>query len=85
MKRSMSRSLDKIYQLVKKEKIVNKVLFCNLLDLSPSTFYNYKPFVLDRYPNIIYEDGSLKWIESEDYEINDNSKNKNDTLSHTHD
>ena len=76
MKRSMSRVLDKIYRLVKERKIIDIVTFCNLMDLSPSTFYNYRKFVLDRYPNIIYEDGSLKWIESEDCEINDTSKNK---------
>lgn len=63
MKRNMSRSLDKIYNLVKKEKIVDIVKFCDLLDLSPSTFYNYRKFVTTRYPNIIYENQAFKWIE----------------------
>lgn len=66
MKRSMSKAIDKIYQLVKKEKIVDIVKFCDLLDLSPSTFYNYKKFVVSRYPNIIYEEGCFKWLESEE-------------------
>lgn len=66
MKRSMSRTLDKIYRLVKEYKNVDIVMFCNKLDFSPSTFYNYRKFVLDRYVNIIYEDNAFKWIESED-------------------
>ena len=64
MKRSMSKVLDKIYQLVKKEKIVDIVKFCDMLDLSPSTFYNYRKFITTRYSNIIYENQSYKWIES---------------------
>lgn len=66
MKRNMSKAIDKIYQLVKKEKIVDIVKFCDLLDLSPSTFYNYRKFVIARYDNIIYEDGCFKWIEMEE-------------------
>ena len=62
----MSRVLDKIYYLVKEEKIVDVVVFCKLMDLSPSTFYNYRKFVIDRYENIIYEDGCFKWIEIDD-------------------
>jgi len=64
MKRNMSKSLDKIYQLVKKEKVVDIVKFCDMLNLSPSTFYNYRKFVESRYPSIIYEDQSFKWIET---------------------
>lgn len=66
MKRSMSRTLDKIYRLVKEYKNVDIVMFCDRLDLSPSTFYNYRKFVLARYENIIYEDNAFKWMESED-------------------
>ena len=62
----MSKSLDKIYQLVKKEKVVDIVKFCDMLNLSPSTFYNYRKFVEVRYPNIIYENQTFKWIESEE-------------------
>ena len=68
MNRTMSKRLDKIYQLVKEKKRVDVVLFCNLLDLSPSTFHNYKKFVLARYPNIIYDDYAFVWIESEDFD-----------------
>ena len=63
MKRNMSATINKIYQLVKKEKVVDVVKFCNLLDLSPSSFYNYRKFVESRYDNIIYENGTFKWIE----------------------
>jgi len=66
MKRNMSKTLDKIYRLVQKEKRVDIVKFCNLLDMSPSTFYNYRKFVEARYVNIIYEDGMLQWIETEE-------------------
>lgn len=68
MKRNMSRTLDKIYKIVQKEKIVDIVKFCDLLDLSPSSFYNYRKFVVARYPNVIYENGEFKWIESEEVE-----------------
>ncbi|MFN3654640.1 MAG: hypothetical protein ACK4TO_04855 [Candidatus Nitrosotenuis sp.] len=66
MKRNMSRALDKIYQLVKEEKMVDIVAFCDKLNLSPSTFYNYRKFVTARYENIIYENGCLKWFEVEE-------------------
>jgi len=65
MKRSMNKTIDKIYQLVKREKNVDVVKFCSLLDLSPSSFYNYRRFVTSRYENVIYEDGSFKWLEME--------------------
>ena len=66
MKRTMSKLLDRIYQLVKQEKVVDVVKFCDLLDLSPSTFYNYRKFVTSRYVNITYENGNLKWLDTED-------------------
>jgi len=66
MKRKMSKQIDAIYQLVKRLKVVDVVAFCEHLDLSPSTFYNYKKFVLSRYVNIVYEDGQYKWIEHEE-------------------
>jgi len=69
MKKSMSKVLDKIYRLVQDKKLVDIVTFCKELDLSPSTFYNYRKFVVDRYENIIYEDGCFKWIETEDSDI----------------
>ena len=68
MKRGMHRTLEKIKALVEKEKMVDIVKFCDRLDLSPSSFYNYRKFVLARYPNIIYEGGYLKWIEVETVE-----------------
>lgn len=63
MKRNMSKTLDRIYQLVKREKVVDIVKFCDLLDLSPSSFYNYRKFVTQRYTNIIYENQMFKWVE----------------------
>lgn len=78
MKKSMSALLGKIYQLVKMEKTVDIVLFCKKLDLSPSTFYNYRKFVIDRYENIIYEDGSFKWVD-EDHTEQLNQENNNDS------
>ncbi|MGQ0796010.1 MAG: hypothetical protein ACT4N5_07510 [Nitrosopumilaceae archaeon] len=77
MKRSMSKALDKIYRLVKEKKIVDIVTFCDLLNLSPSTFYNYRRFVTTRYENIIYENGCLKWLESEALETGNNTESKN--------
>jgi ACT domain-containing protein len=66
MKRSMSSTLDKIYQLVKKQKSIDIFMFCDLLNMSPSSWYNYKKFILHRYPdNIVFEDEKLKWIETE--------------------
>lgn len=76
----MSRVLDKIYRLVKERKTVDIVTFCNLMDLSPSTFYNYRKFVLDRYENVIYENGCFKWIESEESEIDNTPINKNKSM-----
>ena len=66
MKRTMNTTIDKIYRLIKKEKVVDVVKFCSLLDLSPSTFYNYRKFLESRYVNISYEDGSFKWLEVEE-------------------
>ena len=63
MKRTMSKLLDRIYRLVEEKKVVDVVSFCDFLDLSPSTFYNYRKFVTSRYVNIIYENGAFKWIE----------------------
>jgi len=77
MKRSMSRALDKIYRLVKEKKTVDIVTFCDLLDLSPSTFYNYRRFVTTRYENIIYENGCFKWLEVEDLEPDTKNESKN--------
>ena len=68
MKRNMHKTIDKIAQLVRKEKVVDIVTFCNLLDLSPSSFYNYRKFVIARYDDIIYEDGAFKIIETVDVE-----------------
>jgi ACT domain-containing protein len=64
----MHKTIDKIAKLVRKEKVVDIVKFCNLLDLSPSSFYNYRKFVIDRYHDIIYEDGCFKVIEVEEVE-----------------
>ena len=65
MKRNMSKSIDKIAKLVRKEKRVDVVKFCDMLDLSPSSFYNYRKFVISRYHDIIYENGEFIALESE--------------------
>lgn len=71
----MAKTLDRIYQLVKKKKHVDIFTFCDLLDMSPSSFYNYKKFVLHRYgDSIIYDDNQLKWVESEIVKSNDNPR-----------
>lgn len=66
MKKSMSSVLDRIYRLVKEYKRVDIVCFCDKLDLSPSTFYNYRKFVVARYVNIEYQNGALVWSDTED-------------------
>jgi len=66
MKRNMHKSIDKIAQLIRKEKVVDIVKFCDMLDLSPSTFYNYRKFVVARYHDIIYENGEFRVIKVKD-------------------
>lgn len=68
MKRNMHASIDRIAKLVAKEKVVDVVKFCDELNLSPSSFYNYRKFVVARYPEIIYENGTFKLIESNEVE-----------------
>jgi len=65
MKRGMHSQLEKIKRLVQKEKHVDIVKFCDMMNLSPSTFYNYRKFVVSRYHNIIYEGQAFHWIDSE--------------------
>jgi len=69
MKRNMHKTIDKIAKLVRKEKVVDIVKFCDLLDLSPSSFYNYRKFVTSRYEDIIYENGEFRVLETVDYPI----------------
>ena len=64
MKRNMHNSIDRIAKLVAREKVVDIVKFCDVLNLSPSSFYNYRKFVTARYPNIIYEHQEYKLVES---------------------
>jgi len=66
MKRNMAKSIDRIAKLVRNEKRVDVVKFCNMLNLSPSSFYNYRKFVVDRYHDIIYENGEFVLIETEE-------------------
>ena len=66
MKRGMHSQLEKMKRLIETEKIVDIVRFCDRLNLSPSTFYNYRKFIVSRYPNIIYEHQTFKWIESKE-------------------
>ena len=64
MKRNMAKSIDRIAKLVREEKRVDVVKFCNMLNLSPSSFYNYRKFVIDRYHDIIYENGEFIALET---------------------
>lgn len=66
MKRNMAKSLDRIAKLVRKEKRVDIVKFCDMLDLSPSSFYNYRKFVTSRYHDIIYENGQFIALDVEE-------------------
>ena len=63
----MHKTIDKIAKLVRKEKVVDIVKFCDLLDLSPSSFYNYRKFVVARYEDIIYENGEFRALNVVDY------------------
>ena len=66
MKRNMARSIDRIAKLVREEKRLDIVKFCDILNLSPSSFYNYRKFVTARYHDIIYENGEFVLIEIQD-------------------
>ena len=63
MKRNMARSIDRIAKLVRDEKRVDIVKFCDVLNLSPSSFYNYRKFVTARYHDIIYENCEFRLVE----------------------
>lgn len=62
----MARSIDRIAKLVREEKRLDIVKFCDILNLSPSSFYNYRKFVTARYHDIIYENGEFVLIEIQD-------------------
>lgn len=68
MKLGMHKTIQKIAELIKKHKRVDIVLFCDKLNMGPSTFYNYKKFILARYHNITYENGVFIWKEIEEIE-----------------
>lgn len=59
MKRNMSKTLDRIAKEVRTRKRLDIVTFCDVLDLSPSSFYNYRKFVTARYHDIVYENGEF--------------------------
>lgn len=62
----MAKTIDKIARLVRKEKRVDIVKFCDLLDMSPSSFYNYRKFVVARYHDIVYENGEFIALETQE-------------------
>ena len=66
MKRNMFKSIDRIAREVRKRKRLDIVTFCDVLDLSPSSFYNYRKFVIGKYHDIIYENGEFIAIETEE-------------------
>ena len=55
----MSKTLDRIAKEVRTRKRLDIVTFCDVLDLSPSSFYNYRKFVTARYHDIVYENGEF--------------------------
>jgi ACT domain-containing protein len=61
----MHKTLDRIAKQIRKEKRMDIVKFCDVLNLSPSSFYNYRKFIVSRYPDIIYENGEFQVLESE--------------------
>jgi len=63
MKRTMARTLDKMARLAR-ESPVDMVDCCTVLDIAPSTFYNYVKFVTRRYQDIVYEEGMLKSLDN---------------------
>jgi len=66
MKRNMSKSLDRIAKEIRNRKRLDIVTFCDVLNLSPSTFYNYRKFITTRYHDIIYDNGEFVALESEE-------------------
>jgi len=62
----MAKSIDRIAKEVRKRKRLDIVTFCDVLNLSPSSFYNYRKFVTARYPDIIYENNQFVALESEE-------------------
>ena len=62
----MFKSIDRIAKEVRARKRLDIVTFCDVLDLSPSSFYNYRKFVTSKYHDIIYENGEFKAIEVSD-------------------
>lgn len=67
MKRGMHTTIDRIAKLTRKQgkKGLDLLTFCDLMNLSPSTWYNYKKFVVHRYPDIIDEGNRLLALDSE--------------------
>ena len=53
----MSRTLDRIVREIRRQGRLDEVTFCDILDLSPSTFYNYQKHILHRYNDITFENG----------------------------
>ena len=66
MKRNMFKSIDRIAKEVRSRKRLDIVTFCDVLDLSPSSFYNYRKFVTSKYHDIIYENGEFKALDVEE-------------------
>jgi len=64
----MSRTLDKIVREIRKRGKLDEVTFCDVLDLSPSTFYNYRKHITHRYFDIIFEDSQYIALETEKIE-----------------
>ncbi len=65
MKRNMARTLDRIVKKTRELGKLDEVTFCDLMDLSPSTFYNYRKQIQHRYEDITFQDGALVALEVE--------------------
>jgi len=61
----MSRTCDRIAKEVRRRGKLDELTFCDVLDLSPSTFYNYRKHVTHRYTDIIFEDNQYVALEVE--------------------
>ena len=66
MKRNMALTLDRIVRKVRELGKLDEITFCDIMDLSPSTFYNYRKHILHRYNDIIFEDGAYVALEVEE-------------------
>lgn len=64
-KRTTMKTMNKIVKIVREKGVLDMPDFVILCDLSPSTFYNYRGLITRLFPDIIYEEGRYKAIETD--------------------